>query len=179
MATTLMSYLVSKAFGSIPRPSSVAGRVDLFQSTLRQARSLGIELPSATKALQTFRKVGYGISRDTFSSMYKSVSSISPSVAKQQLIKWTDRIPMEIIPHSESKLSTKYLYTYKVNVQDNITGEWKERYVSIGSDRKLTVKQAWNTFNERFVDTGLTGAENLYGQTMDNESVVFEGVERK
>jgi len=177
MANPLFNFLINTAFADIPRPPTLIGRLDLFKTTLKTARSLGVKLPSMSQALSTFRQIGYGVSRPSFSQMYQHIPELTVTAAKQQLLSWSDRIPMELIPRSEHFLSTKYLYTYRVNVLDNTTGQWSEKYVSLGSDKKLTVKQAWNEFTENFIDAGPGALGTFYSQTVNTDSVSFVGVE--
>lgn len=176
MANPLFKYLIKIGFAAIPVVKTARGRAFQLQSTLQKARSLGVPMPSARKALSIVRSFGKGVRTSSFNKLYKPISTMPTSIAKQSLLSWKARIPMSIIPEADFILNTKYLYKFRVNMFDSAQGTWSERYVSIGSDRKLNAAQAWQLFQDNYMDENISVSASFYKQAIDIPSVTFAGV---
>jgi len=175
-ASLLIKALTKAGFPTMVRPQDVVGRLNVVKNFLGHAKAQLTVLPSQKNALQALRNLNFGVSASSFSKVYKDVVSTPAKDLIKTQYGWGERIPVSAIPQADWDMSTKYVYQFKGNVLDHTTGKWSEQWFSLGTDRKITANQAWQEFQDNFIDSQIGNIGSYYSNYMDFETVSFESI---
>lgn len=124
------------------------------ENILRRGFLLGIRPPSARTALSTLRRYGLGIRISDFYQMWWEIPRGGVKLMKQR-----QRDPFSVIPRSEMPVDFRLRrnrYKYMVGLQARYPympeGEFEERYYTLVSGERLSMRQALERFREKFGD---------------------------